>query len=47
VTAQRSSQIHEELERLTQENDALRRQLRHAQSLATVGTVTGMIVHEW
>jgi len=36
-----------EIERLTAENEALRRQLRRAQSLATVGTVTAMIVHEF
>ncbi len=29
------------------ENETLRRQLRHAQRLATVGTMTGMIIHEF
>jgi signal transduction histidine kinase len=47
LTAELPPQIKDELERLTLENSALRRQLRHAQSLATVGTVTGMIVHEF
>ena len=47
LTAEVPPQIKDELERLTRENEALRRQLRHAQSLATVGTVTGMIVHEF
>jgi signal transduction histidine kinase len=47
LTVELSSQLKEKLDRLTQENEALRRQLRHAQSLATVGTVTGMIVHEF
>ncbi len=37
----------DELTRLRAENDALRHQLRHAQSLATVGTMTAMIVHEF
>ena len=47
LTAELPPQIKEELERLARENESLRRQLRHAQSLATVGTVTGMIVHEF
>lgn len=33
--------------RLQAENQALREQLRHAQRLATVGTMTAMIVHEF
>ena len=47
LTAELPTEVKEELSRLARENQALRRQLRHAQSLATVGTVTGMIVHEF
>ena len=36
-----------QIARLSAENQALRRQLRRAQSLATVGTITAMIVHEF
>ena len=34
-------------EQLAAENKALRQQLRRAQSLATIGTITAMIVHEF
>ena len=36
-----------DLEQLAAENEALRHQLRRAQSLATIGTITAMIVHEF
>jgi signal transduction histidine kinase len=47
LTADLPTDLKDELARLERENQALRRQLRHAQSLSTVGTVTGMIVHEF
>lgn len=37
----------EQLERLRREVDALRQQLRRAQRLATVGTMTAMVAHEF
>lgn len=38
---------HHQLESLLAENESLRRQLQHAQRLASVGTMTAMIVHEF
>jgi len=47
LATKQSDTLNTELTRLAAENQALRRQLRRAQSLATVGTITGMIVHEF
>ncbi|MBS3821028.1 MAG: HAMP domain-containing histidine kinase [Phycisphaerae bacterium] len=42
-----SSQYVNEVDRLTAEVRALKRQLRHTQRLASVGTMTSMVVHEF
>jgi signal transduction histidine kinase len=44
----KTSETHaEQLERLRREVEALRAQLQHAQRLATVGTMTAMVAHEF
>jgi len=47
LTTNQSDVEQAQLQRLAAENEALRHQLRHAQSLATVGTMTAMIIHEF
>jgi signal transduction histidine kinase len=47
LATKHSDGLKMELTHLAAENQALRRQLRRAQSLATVGTITAMIVHEF
>jgi len=47
VAANQSENAADPLEALAAENESLRRQLRHSQKLATVGTMTAMIVHEF
>lgn len=47
LATKQTQKAQTELERLTAENKELRRQLRHTQRLATVGTMTAMIVHEF
>ncbi len=46
VASQKVETQQEKLQRLTKEVAALRRQLRQAQHLATVGTMTAMVSHE-
>ena len=46
-TAPRAETHPEQLERLRTEVEALRDQLRHAQRLAAVGTMTAMVAHEF
>jgi signal transduction histidine kinase len=47
LATKQSDGLKMELTHLAAENQALRHQLRKAQSLATVGTITAMIVHEF
>lgn len=47
VAAKQTDDPADRTTRLSAENESLRRQLRHCQKLATVGTMAGMIVHEF
>ena len=47
VAAKQTNDSAEQLLALARENESLRRQLRHCQELATVGTMTAMIAHEF
>jgi len=47
VAARQTDNSPAQLLALAAENESLRRQLRHCQKLATVGTMTAMIVHEF
>ncbi len=47
VAAEQTGSGAATIARLGEENESLRRQLRHCQRLATVGTMTAMIVHEF
>jgi two-component system NtrC family sensor kinase len=47
ITQQGNNQYINEVDRLNNEVQALRQQLRHTQRLASVGTMTSMVVHEF